>query len=35
MTQSPLNLRVAARGMSGFDNNQSLFIGFRCVREVK
>jgi formylglycine-generating enzyme required for sulfatase activity len=35
MTQSPLNLRIAARGMSGFDNNQSLFIGFRCVREVK
>ena len=35
MTQSPMNLRAAARGMSGFDNNQSLFIGFRCAKEVR
>jgi len=35
MTQTPMNLRPAARNMSGFANNQSLFVGFRCARGVR
>lgn len=34
LARSPLNLRAASRLMSGFDNNRSLFCGFRCVKEV-
>jgi formylglycine-generating enzyme required for sulfatase activity len=32
---SPLNLRSAARNLSGFTNNRLAFVGFRCVQEVK
>lgn len=35
MTQTPMNLRPAARNMSGFAVNQSLFVGFRCAKDVK
>lgn len=35
MTQTPMNLRPAARNMSGFANNQSLFVGFRCAKDVR
>jgi formylglycine-generating enzyme required for sulfatase activity len=31
---SPLTLRCAALGLSGFDNNQLDYIGFRCVQSV-
>jgi formylglycine-generating enzyme required for sulfatase activity len=34
LSESPLTLRCAARGMSGFDNNQLDYIGFRCAREA-
>ena len=34
-TATPLNLRSAARGMSGNAANQLAYIGFRCVREVQ
>jgi len=34
LTRSPLHLRCAARGQSGFDNNRLDYIGFRCVQEV-
>lgn len=34
MTETPLHLRPAARGMSGFANNQSHFVGFRCAKDV-
>lgn len=34
LTASPLNLRVAARGMSGNDRNQLPYIGFRCAQEA-
>jgi len=34
MTTQPINLRPAARNMSGFANNASAFYGFRCVKEV-
>jgi len=34
LTASPLNLRPAARNMSGFANNSSMFYGCRCVKEV-
>jgi formylglycine-generating enzyme required for sulfatase activity len=34
LTACPINLRPAARNMSGFDNNASEFYGFRCVKEV-
>ncbi len=33
-TERPINLRPAARNMSGSANNASDFYGFRCVREV-
>ena len=32
LTASPLNLRCAARGMSGHDNNRLAYIGFRCAK---
>ena len=34
-TATPLNLRSAARGLSGNAANQLAFVGFRCVREVQ
>ena len=34
LTASPLNLRAAARNMSGFANNSSMFYGFRCAKEA-
>jgi len=34
MNEDPVNLRPAARNMSGFANNRSAFYGFRCVKEV-
>jgi formylglycine-generating enzyme required for sulfatase activity len=34
LTATPLELRAAARGYSGFDNNGLDYIGFRCVQEV-
>lgn len=34
VTASLVNLRCAARGLSGFANNRAAFLGFRCVREV-
>ncbi len=34
MNEDPINLRPAARNMSGFANNRSAFYGFRCVVEV-
>lgn len=34
LTTSPLHLRCAAHGQSGFDNNRLDYIGFRCVREA-
>ena len=34
MTTSPLNLRPAARNMSGWANNALGFYGFRCVEEA-
>ena len=34
LTTQPINLRPAARNMSGFANNASAFYGFRCVKEV-
>jgi len=34
LTQDPLNLRPAARNMSGFDNNPLDFYGFRCAKET-
>lgn len=33
-TTSPLNLRCAAAGMSGFDNNALDYLGFRCARNA-
>lgn len=33
VTADPVNLRPAARNMSGYDRND-LFYGFRCVDEV-
>jgi formylglycine-generating enzyme required for sulfatase activity len=35
LTRDPLNLRPAARNMSGFDNNPLDFYGFRCAREAR
>ena len=35
ITQTPRNLRPAARILSGFAVNRSLFVGFRCAREVR
>jgi len=35
MTQTPMNLRPAARNMSGFAVNQALFVGFRCAKDVR
>lgn len=35
LTECPLNLRPAARNMSGWANNPLHFYGFRCVREVE
>lgn len=32
LSASPLMLRCAALGMSGFDNNRLDYIGFRCVK---
>lgn len=34
LTTDPVNLRPAARNMSGYDRNDSPFYGFRCVEEV-
>lgn len=34
LTASPLHLRCAAVGQSGFDNNRLDYIGFRCAQEV-
>ena len=34
LTEDPINLRAAARNMSGSCNNASMFYGFRCVKEV-
>jgi len=34
LTASPINLRPAARNMSGFANNATTFYGFRCMQEV-
>jgi formylglycine-generating enzyme required for sulfatase activity len=34
LTVSPLNLRCAALGMSGADNNTLDYIGFRCAKEA-
>jgi formylglycine-generating enzyme required for sulfatase activity len=34
LTESPLNLRPAARNMSGWSNNPLDYYGFRCAREV-
>ena len=34
LTSSPLNLRCAAVGMSGFSNNALDYLGFRCVQDV-
>jgi iron(II)-dependent oxidoreductase len=34
LTADPINLRPAARNMSGFTNNASAFYGFRCVKEI-
>lgn len=34
LTATPLNLRAAARGMSGNDRNQLPYIGFRCAQEA-
>jgi formylglycine-generating enzyme required for sulfatase activity len=34
LTATPLNLRVATRGMSGNDRNQLPYIGFRCAQEA-
>lgn len=34
INEDPVNLRPAARNMSGFANNKSAFYGFRCVKEV-
>lgn len=34
LTTDPVNLRPAARNMSGYDRNDSPFYGFRCVAEV-
>ena len=34
LSASPLTLRCAALGMSGFDNNQLDYIGFRCAQDV-
>lgn len=33
LTEEVLNLRPAARNMSGFDSNASNFYGFRCAKE--
>lgn len=35
LTTDPVNLRPAARWMSGFANNASDMVSFRCVREVR
>ncbi len=35
LTSCPLNLRAAARGLSGFANNRLAFVGFRCAKEVR
>jgi len=34
LSASPLTLRCAALGMSGFDNNQLDYIGFRCAQDA-
>ncbi|MXY84084.1 MAG: formylglycine-generating enzyme family protein, partial [Gemmatimonadetes bacterium] len=34
LTKSIVNLRPAARNMSGFTNNRSMFYGFRCAKEA-
>lgn len=34
LTTEVVNLRPAARNMSGFDNNQSRFYGFRCAKNA-
>ena len=34
LTSSPLNLRCAAVGMSGFANNSLDYIGFRCAQDA-
>ncbi len=34
LTATPLNLRAAARGMSGNSRNQLAYIGFRCAQEA-
>jgi formylglycine-generating enzyme required for sulfatase activity len=34
INEDPINLRPAARNMSGFANNQTAFYGFRCVAGV-
>jgi formylglycine-generating enzyme required for sulfatase activity len=34
LSVSPLWLRCAALGLSGFDNNRLDYIGFRCVQEA-
>jgi formylglycine-generating enzyme required for sulfatase activity len=33
LSTSPVTLRCAALGMSGFDNNQLDYIGFRCAQD--
>lgn len=35
LTAEPLNLRPAARNLSGFANNALPYIGFRCARDVE
>jgi gamma-glutamyl hercynylcysteine S-oxide synthase len=34
LTSSPLNLRCAAVGMSGFSNNALDYLGFRCAQDA-
>jgi len=35
LTGEIVNLRPAARNMSGFANNASMLYGFRCAREAR
>ncbi len=35
LSTDPVNLRPAARNMSGFDSNPMDFYGFRCAREAR
>ena len=35
LTEDPINLRAAARNMSGSIHNASMSYGFRCVKEIR